>query len=87
MGHSGVSGRNVATPGGLVLVPDPQVWREFGVTPMTGWRWTHDKALKFPQPIKIRNRCFRSRSEIEEFKERMMREGVQRRAVLSQGEE
>ena len=53
---------------------------------MTGWRWTHDEALNFPQPIKIRNRCFRSRPEIERFKERMMREGVRRR-TSREGEE
>jgi hypothetical protein len=35
-----VTGRKNATTDALVLVPDPQVWREFGVTPMTGWRWT-----------------------------------------------
>jgi len=87
MARPEVTGRKIATTDGLVLVPDPQVWREFGVTPMTGWRWTHDEALNFPQPIKIRNRCFRSRPEIEEFKVRMVREGVQRRALLSQGEE
>jgi hypothetical protein len=75
-----VTDRKIAATEGLVLVPDPQVWREFGVTPMTGWRWTHDKALNFPQPIKIRNRCFRSRPQIEEFKERMMRQGVRRRS-------
>jgi hypothetical protein len=75
-----VTGREIAATDPLLLVPDPQVWREFGITPMTGWRWTHDKALNFPQPIKIRNRCFRSRPEIEEFKERMMCEGVRRRA-------
>jgi hypothetical protein len=62
------------------LVPDPTVWREFGVSSMTGWRWTRDADLDFPPPIKIRNRCFRSRREIEQFKNRMMREGVQRRA-------
>jgi hypothetical protein len=76
-----VTDRKIAATEGLLLVPDPQIWREFGVTPMTGWRWTHDKALNFPQPIKIRNRCFRSRPQIEEFKERMMREGVRRRAA------
>ena len=86
MADSGVTRRKIATPDGLVLVPDPQVWREFGVTPMTGWRWTLNKALNFPQPIKIRNRCFRSRPEIERFKERMMREGVRRR-TSREGEE
>lgn len=58
------------------LVPDPVVWREFGVTSMTLYRWTHDPELNFPPPIKIRNRCFRSRRALEEFKERMMRNAV-----------
>ena len=37
------------------LVPDPRVWQELGVTPMTGWRYTRDPKLNFPPPIKIRN--------------------------------
>ena len=35
------------------LVADPKVWEAFGVTPMTGHRWTHDEKLHFPQPVKI----------------------------------
>lgn len=58
------------------LVPDPVVWREFGISSMTGWRWTHDLELGFPPPIKIRNRCFRSRRALEEFKVRMMRQAI-----------
>lgn len=54
------------------LVPDPQVWREFGITSMTGWRWTNDPELGFPPPIKIRTRCFRSRRAIEAFKQALM---------------
>jgi hypothetical protein len=30
------------------LVPDPLVWREFGITSMTGWRWSNDPDLGFP---------------------------------------
>ena len=55
------------------LVPDPVVWREFHISPMTGWRWTNDHALDFPPPVRIRNRCFRSRRLLEEFKARMLR--------------
>ena len=62
------------------LVPDPVVWREFGISSMTGWRWTKDPELGFPPPIKIRNRCFRSRGAIEEFKHRVMRQGIAARA-------
>jgi hypothetical protein len=54
------------------FVPDPIIWKEFGITPMTGWRWTNDPDLGFPRPVKIRNRCFRSRNQIEAFKARML---------------
>jgi hypothetical protein len=62
------------------LVPDPVVWREFGISIMTGWRWTQDQELGFPPPVKIRNRCFRSRRAIEEFKHRMMRASITQRS-------
>jgi len=60
------------------FVPDPQVWREFNVTPMTGWRWTRDPKLGFPPAIKIRSRNYRSRRAINAFRERMVREGMTR---------
>lgn len=62
------------------LVPDPQVWKEFGISSMTGWRWTNDPDLKFPPPIKIRNRCFRSRRAIEEFKQHVVRASIAQRS-------
>jgi hypothetical protein len=74
----------IATTDTLVLVPDPQVWGEFGVTSMTGWRWTNDPELGFPPPIKIRNRSYRSRRAIEEFKQRMLGEAIRRRAAASE---
>ena len=61
------------------LVPDPQVWRELGVTPMTGWRYTNDPKLSFPPAIRIRGRNFRSRKMLEEFKQRMLRRALERR--------
>lgn len=62
------------------LVPDPQVWRELGITSMTGWRYTHDPKLNFPPPIKIRTRNFRSRRQLEAFKARLLRDAMSRRA-------
>jgi hypothetical protein len=44
-----------------VLVPDPQVREEFGVTEMTMHRWDRDPTLGFPPKIKIRRHNFRSR--------------------------
>lgn len=63
------------------LVPDPQVWREFGVTSMTGYRWTRDPNLGFPPVIKIRTRNFRSRRALEEFKQRMVQQTTSHREV------
>jgi hypothetical protein len=62
------------------LVPDPEVWRELGVTSMTGWRYTKDPELEFPPAIKIRNRNFRSRRLLEEFKARLLRTALAERA-------
>src|SRR5262245_13858821 len=58
------------------LIPDPVVCAEFGVTAMTLWRWTRDTKLNFPPPIAIRNRNFRSRQQLEAFKERMLRKAI-----------
>ena len=61
------------------LVPDPQVWRELGITAMTGWRYTNDPQLDFPPAIQIRNRNFRSRQALEAFKARMLRRALETR--------
>jgi hypothetical protein len=66
------------------LVPDPVVCREFGVTSMTLWRWTHDSELNFPPAIAIRNRNFRSRKQLEDFKERMLRKAMRQRRGIDQ---
>ena len=63
------------------LIPDPAVWKEFSITSMTGWRWTHDAELDFPPPIKICNRCYRSRRALEAFKQRMTRQAIEQRAA------
>ena len=64
-----------------ILVPDPVVRAEFGVTPMTLHRWGKDPALRFPPKIKIRQHNFRSRRALEEFKERMAAQAIKARAV------
>jgi hypothetical protein len=58
------------------LVPDPQVCREFNITSMSLHRWTNDPALDFPPKIKIRDRNFRSRKQLEAFKARMVRQAL-----------
>ena len=61
------------------LVPDPVVWREFGISAMTGWRWSRDPALDFPPAVAIRGRNFRSRAALQAFKSRMMHAAVAKR--------
>jgi hypothetical protein len=61
------------------LVPDPKIAKEFSVTLMTLWRWDRDPTLQFPPPIKIRNRNFRSRAALEEFKARLLRRAIEAR--------
>jgi hypothetical protein len=62
------------------FVPDPVVWKELGVSSMTGWRWTQDASLQFPPAIQIRGRNFRSRRELEAWKRRMMRLALAQRS-------
>jgi hypothetical protein len=54
------------------LVPDPRVCEEFGITLMTLWRWDHDPKLKFPPAIKIRKKNYRSRRQLEQFKQHLI---------------
>lgn len=68
-----------ATP--EILVPDPQVWREFNVSSMTLARWTADPTLGFPPPLKINGRNFRSRRLLEKFKEDLLRKAIADRTV------
>ena len=58
------------------FVPDPEVCREFSITPMTLDRWTNDPNLRFPPPMKLRNRNFRSRKQLEEFKAELLRKAI-----------
>jgi hypothetical protein len=70
------------------LVPDPQAWREFGVSAMAWWRWGRDAdliALGFPPPVKIRGRNFRSRRQLEIFKQRMLRRAIADRSGKNRG--
>jgi hypothetical protein len=62
------------------FVPDPAVWKELGVSSMTGWRWTQDASLHFPPAIQIRGRNFRSRRALEAWKRRMMRLALAQRS-------
>jgi predicted DNA-binding transcriptional regulator AlpA len=58
------------------LVPDNRVADELGVSTMTIWRYEHDQTLDFPPAVILRNRKFRSRRMLEEFKKRLLDEAL-----------
>jgi predicted DNA-binding transcriptional regulator AlpA len=61
------------------LVPSPQVQREFNVSVMTIWRWDKNKNLGFPPAIKINGRNYRSRQQLEAFKQRLLARALKTR--------
>jgi predicted DNA-binding transcriptional regulator AlpA len=67
------------------LVPDPVLQRELNICAMSLWRWTRDTRLAFPRAVKIRNRNYRLRCEIEAWKTRMMRSAIEGRAAADNG--
>jgi hypothetical protein len=57
-------------------VPDPHVAKEFHRSLMSVWRWDRDprKAeLGWPAKIRIGNRNYRSRKQLEVFKANLLR--------------
>ena len=65
------------------FVPDPLVAKEFHVTTMTLWRWDHCPAkikLGWPPKVKIGDRNFRSRLQLENFKSNLLRNALGRGA-------
>ena len=67
------------------FVPDPQVWKELGISSMTGWRWQRDPELNFPPRIQIRGRNFRSRKQLERWKAEMLRRSIGERRAAAAG--
>jgi len=65
------------------FVPDTVVCQEFGITPMSLWRWDQDAALDFPPKIKIGRHNYRSRRALETFKQRMQRAAIEQRSKQS----
>jgi hypothetical protein len=68
----------------IEYVPDPVVAEEFHVTLMTLWRWDHSKkmrakkmrALGWPPRVQINGRNYRSRNQLEAFKQRLAEEAA-----------
>jgi hypothetical protein len=46
---------------------------------MTLWRWDQDPTPNFPPPVRIRQRKFRHRSELEAWKRRLLADAIEQR--------
>ncbi len=78
-----ITGKNIGEPDSTLdeLVPDPVVAKQFNVSLMTIWRWSHDPDLNFPPAVQIRKRNFRSRRALEAFKAGLIRGAISQRGV------
>ena len=63
-----------AVQDGEVLIPAPQLAAELGINRRTLARWWDDPKLGFPQPTRINNRLYFSRSGVEEWKAARLRQ-------------
>jgi hypothetical protein len=73
-----------AKQGEKFLVPDRRVADEFSTSLMSLWRWDHDPELAelgWPQPVKLRNRNYRVRKALEDFKQALIRHSLKRRSA------
>ena len=65
------------------LVPDAIVADELGISAMTLYRWDHGDAAMiaagWPAPIVYKKRKFRSRRQIEIFKENLLKRAIHER--------
>jgi hypothetical protein len=65
-----------------LLIPDPSVAKEFGITLMTIWRWDHDPKkieLGWPPKTQLGKRNYRHRSQLEAFKANLLKRALAER--------
>jgi transposase len=69
-----------------VLIPDPAVAKEFGITLMTIWRWDNDPkkiALGWPPKVQLGKRNYRHRSQLEIFKSNLLQRALAERELAA----
>ena len=67
------------------LIPDPEVFADLRITPMTGWRWDRDPRmveLGWPPPIYRGRYKFRDSNLYRKFKANLVRQAIARRNAL-----
>ena len=69
-----------------VLIPDPAVAKEFGISLMTIWRWDNDPkkiALGWPPKVQLGKRNYRHRSQLEVFKSNLLQRALAERELAA----
>ena len=67
------------------LIPDPAVFEDLCITPMTAWRWDRDRRmaeLGWPPPIYRGRYKFRDSSQYRKFKANLVRQAIAKRNAL-----
>jgi hypothetical protein len=63
------------------LMTDAACRRELGgISSVTLWKYTNDKSLGFPPPVKIRKRNYRPRKLFDAFKARLIAQALAERS-------
>ena len=65
-----------------VFVPDSVVWKELGITRQSLWRRTLKRENRFPPPIKIEGKNYRSRRALEAWKAEQVRLAEERQRQM-----
>jgi predicted DNA-binding transcriptional regulator AlpA len=58
------------TPDADTLVPGPKLRRLLGISPVTLWRWRHDKSMQFPAAKSINGRLYFSLPAVQAWLDR-----------------
>jgi predicted DNA-binding transcriptional regulator AlpA len=55
------------------LLTGPKLRARYGIADMTLWRWTNDRELEFPQPLKINRRNYWRLDDVERWERQRAR--------------
>jgi predicted DNA-binding transcriptional regulator AlpA len=64
------TGQEAAARASTNLVPAPKLRAKLGISPVTLWRWRHDKEAGFPPAKQINGRLYFSEAAVTEWLER-----------------
>jgi predicted DNA-binding transcriptional regulator AlpA len=74
---------NTTSNPGDGFIPASQVWKRYGITSMSLWRWSNDEAMNFPAPDYFGRFRYWKLSELVAWEASRPRTGVKFGAALS----